>query len=29
MLSFCFNQNKEVGVKEIVLGDRLLVEALV
>ena len=29
MLSFCFNKNKEVGVKEIVLGDRLLVEALV
>ena len=29
MLSFCFNKKKEVGVKEIVLGDRLLVEALV
>lgn len=29
MLSFCFNKKKEVGVKEIALGDRVLVEALV
>lgn len=29
MLSFCFNKNKEIGVKEIVLGDKILVEAVV
>ncbi|MCD7946392.1 MAG: ATP-binding protein [Clostridiales bacterium] len=29
MLSFHFNKNKEIGVKEIVLGDRVLVEAVV
>lgn len=29
MISFCFNKQKEVGVKEIVLGDRVIVEALV
>ncbi|MCD7761406.1 MAG: ATP-binding protein [Clostridiales bacterium] len=29
MLSFNFNKNKEIGVKEIVLGDRVLVEAVV
>ncbi len=29
MLSFCFNKKKEIGVKEIVLGDKVLVEAVV
>lgn len=29
MLSFNFNKNKKIGVKEIVLGDRLLIEAVV
>ena len=29
MLSFCFNKNKKIGVKEIVLGDKVLVEAVV
>lgn len=29
MLSFNFNQNKQVGVQELVLGDKLLVEAVV
>lgn len=29
MLSFCFNQKKQVGVREIILGDRMLVEAVV
>ena len=29
MLSFNFNKKKEVGVKEIVLGDKLLIEATV
>lgn len=29
MLSFNFNKKKEIGVKDIVLGDRLLVEAVV
>lgn len=29
MLSFNFNKNKEIGVKDIVLGDKLLVEAVV
>lgn len=29
MLSFNFNKKKEVGVKEIVLGNKLLVEAVV
>lgn len=29
MLSFNFNKKKEIGVKEIVLGDRLLIEAVV
>ncbi|MCD8010052.1 MAG: ATP-binding protein, partial [Lachnospiraceae bacterium] len=29
MLSFNFNKKKEIGVKEIVLGDRILVEAVV
>ena len=29
MLSFNFNKKKETGVKEIVLGDRLLIEAVV
>lgn len=29
MLSYNFNQNKEVGVKRIVLGDKVLVEAVV
>ncbi len=29
MLSFNFNQKKEIGMKEIVIGDKLLVEAVV
>ena len=29
MLSFNFNQKKDIGVKEIVLGDKVLVEAVV
>ena len=29
MLSFNFNKHKEIGVKDIVLGDKLIVEAVV
>ncbi len=29
MISFNFNQNKEIGVKEIVVGDKVLIEAVV
>lgn len=29
MLSFCFKKKKEVGVRELVLGDKILVEAVV
>jgi hypothetical protein len=29
MLSFNFNKKKEIGVKEIVVGDKILVEAVV
>ena len=29
MLSFNFNQKKEIGVKEIVLGDKVIIEAVV
>ena len=29
MLSFNFNKKKELGVREIVLGDKVLVEAVV
>ncbi|MCC8045279.1 MAG: ATP-binding protein [Clostridiales bacterium] len=29
MLSFCFNKNKKPGIQEIVLGDKLLIEAVV
>ena len=29
MLSFNFNKKKEIGVKEIVMGDKVLVEAVV
>lgn len=29
MLSFNFNKKKEVGIKEIVLGEKLLIEAVV
>lgn len=29
MLSFNFNKNKEIGVKEIIFGDKILVEAVV
>lgn len=29
MLSFSFNKNKEIGIKEIVLDDKILVEAVV
>ena len=29
MLSFCFNRNKKIGVREITLGDKVLIEAVV
>ncbi len=29
MLSFNFNKQKEIGVREIVMGDKVLVEAVV
>lgn len=29
MLSFNFNQKKEIGVKEVAVGDKILVEAVV
>ena len=29
MLSFNFNKKKEIGIKEMILGDRLLIEAVV
>lgn len=29
MLSFCFNKNKEIGVKEIMVDDKVLMEAVV
>lgn len=29
MLSFNFNQKKEIGVKEIVIGDKVIMEAVV
>ena len=29
MLSFNFNKQKEIGVKEILLGDKLIIEAVV
>lgn len=29
MLSFNFNKNKQVGVQEIVVGDKVIVEAVV
>lgn len=29
MLSFNFNKKKEIGVKDIVLGDKLIIEAVV
>ena len=29
MLSFNFNKKKETGVKEVVLGDKVLIEAVV
>ena len=29
MISFNFNKKKEIGVKDIVVGDKLLVEAVV
>ncbi|MCD8023508.1 MAG: 9-O-acetyl-N-acetylneuraminate esterase, partial [Lachnospiraceae bacterium] len=29
MLSFCFNKKKQIGLKEIVLGDKVLIEAIV
>lgn len=29
MLSFNFNKNKQTGVHEIILGDKLLIEAVV
>ncbi len=29
MLSFCFNKKKKVGVQEIVIGDKTVIEAIV
>ena len=29
MISFNFNKKKEIGVKEIVVGDKILIEAIV
>ena len=29
MLSFNFNKNKEIGVKDVILGDRVIIEATV
>lgn len=29
MLSFCFNKKKKIGIKEIALGDKTLIEAVV
>ena len=29
MLSFCFNKNKKTGVQEIVIGDKMVIEAIV
>ncbi|MCC8106175.1 MAG: ATP-binding protein [Clostridiales bacterium] len=29
MLSFCFNKNKKIGIREITLGDKTLIEAVV
>lgn len=29
MLSFCFNKKKNVGVKEIVIGDKKIIEAVI
>ena len=29
MLSFCFNKNKKIGVHEITIGDKVLIEAVV
>ena len=29
MLSFNFNKKKTVGIKEVILGDKLLIEAVV
>lgn len=29
MLSFNFNQKKEIGVHDVILGDRTIVEAIV
>ena len=29
MVSFCFNKKKEIGVKEIRIGEKLLIEAVV
>lgn len=29
MLSYNFNKNKEIGVKRMVLGDKILIEAVV
>lgn len=29
MLSFCFNRKKQIGVKDIVVGDKIVTEAIV
>ncbi len=29
MLSFCFNKDKETGVKEVIVGNKLLIEGVV
>lgn len=29
MISFCFNKNKKIGVKKIIIGDKILIEAII
>ena len=29
MISFCFNKEKQPGIKEVVVGDKKLIEAIV
>lgn len=29
MISFCFNQNKQIGVHEVKVGEKVIVEAVV
>ena len=29
MISFCFNKNKKSGINEVVIGDKIIIEAIV